>query len=44
MIALLERSSDRLARGVGHTSAGPIVLAIGAVVWFLVARALGGAW
>jgi hypothetical protein len=44
MIALLGRVYDRLARRVGHTSAGSIVLALGAVVWFLIAWALGGAW
>jgi hypothetical protein len=43
MISVLGRVYDRLARRVGHTSAGSIVLALGAVVWFLTAWALGGA-
>jgi hypothetical protein len=44
MITLLGRAYDRLARRVGHTSAGSVVLALGAVVWFVIAWALGGAW
>jgi hypothetical protein len=44
MIALLGRVYDRFAQHVGHTTAGSVVLAVGAVVWFLIAWALGGAW
>jgi hypothetical protein len=44
VIAVVGRVYDRLARRVGHTSAGSIVLAVGAVVLFLIAWALGGAW
>jgi len=44
MIGLLGRLYDRFAQGVGHTTAGAVVLAVGALVWFLIALALGGAW
>jgi hypothetical protein len=44
MIALLGRAYGRLARRVGHTTAGSLVLASGAAVWFVIAWALGGAW
>jgi hypothetical protein len=44
MIALLGRWYDRLAQRVGQTTAGALVLAVGAVVWFVIAWALGGAW
>ena len=44
MIALLGRWYDRLAQRVGQTTAGAVVLAVGAVVWFVIAWALGGAW
>jgi hypothetical protein len=44
MIALLGRAYDQLAQRVGHTTAGAVVLAAGAFVWFLIAWALGGAW
>jgi len=44
MISLLGRLYDRLARRVGQSVAGSVVLALGAVVWFVIAWALGGAW
>jgi hypothetical protein len=44
MIALLGRWYDRLAQRVGQTVAGAVVLVLGAVVWFVIAWALGGAW
>jgi hypothetical protein len=44
VIGLLGRVYDRFAQRVGHTTAGSVVLGVGAVVWFLVAWALGGAW
>jgi hypothetical protein len=44
MIALPGRWYDPPAQRVGHTTAGAVVLALGAVVWFLIAWALGGAW
>jgi hypothetical protein len=44
VIALLGRGYDRLARRVGQSAAGSVVLALGAVVWFVIAWALGGAW
>lgn len=43
MIALLGRWYDRLAQRVGQTMAGALILAAGAVVWFVTAWALGGA-
>ena len=44
MIALLGRWYGRLAERVGQTTAGALVLAVGGVVWFVIAWALGGAW
>ena len=44
MIALLGRWYNRLAQRVGQTTAGALILAVGAVVWFVIAWALGGAW
>jgi hypothetical protein len=44
VIGLLGRWYDRLAQRVGHTAAGAVVLAVGALVWFVIALALGGAW
>jgi hypothetical protein len=41
MIALLGRRYDRLARRVGQTMAGAVVLAVAAVVWLVLAWALG---
>jgi len=44
MIGLLGSGYKRLARCVGQSAAGSMVLASGAVVWFVIAWALGGAW
>jgi hypothetical protein len=41
MIALLGRWYDRLAQRVGQTMAGAIVLALGLVVWLVLAWVLG---
>ena len=41
-MALLGRWYDRLAQRVGHTMAGVVVLAVAALVWFVLAWALGG--
>ena len=43
MIALLGRWYNRLAQRAGQTTAGALILAVGAVVWFVIAWALGGA-
>jgi hypothetical protein len=44
VIALLGRWYDRLARRIGQPAAGSVVLAQGALVWFVIAWALGDAW
>jgi hypothetical protein len=41
MITLLGRAYDRLARRVGQATAGSIILAVGAVVWFFIAWGTG---
>jgi hypothetical protein len=44
MITPLGRCYDQLTRRVGQSVAGSVVLALGALVWFVIAWALGGAW
>ena len=41
MLGLLGRWYDRLAQLVGQTMAGVLVLTVAAVVWFVIAWALG---